>query len=177
MTTEYDGISEKAISKASRTEFSDFFCRGRSYFSCGSSTSQFYNNSYAIAIALIGKIYASDNSNKSDYHNGIAFIANALGLSKRQVKVLRKNFKTRSRYSFKTPYSIPEIIEKIIELLQHEKNNDLIQDFCQSQNTPFYRNMLIEKQYRAIQIAASRGNREEVLLVEGKLNQLIQRYV
>ena len=176
MSVIFAELAEKAIDESERPEFSDLFYLGKNYFSCGFSHEKYYNHSYAVAIAIIGKRYASDLSDRSDYHNGIAYISNRFKLTKKQVKALRKNFKVHNGYEFKTPYCIPQIVEEIIKLLHQKENDDLVKEFCKKQKTFLYRDMIVEKQYKEIKIAASMSKRQEVLSIEGKLGQLTQRF-
>lgn len=175
MSVDYNRLSKDAIEEARKFSISDPFMFGNHYFSCGFSYNSYYNHAYAVAIAIIGKIYGSDDGNNSDYHKGIAYVAKKLGISKRQVKSPRKKHKVHKGYEFKTPYGIPDIIEKIIMLLQEQENNALVQELVDTYNEVLYRRLLVGVQYDAIKIAARRG-REKVLEVEGRLDHLTQTF-
>lgn len=176
MSMDYNRLSEDAKREAEKEEFSDYFMIGSNYFSCGFSKNSYYNNAYTVAIAIIGKIYGAKGGNNSDYHKGIAYIAKQLGISKRQVKSLRKKYKVHKGYEFKTPYIIPDIVEKIIVLLQGQENNVLVQKMVNTYNEILYRKLLVGVQYNAIKNAASELKRRKVLEVEGKLDHLTQNF-
>lgn len=144
MSTDYNRLSEDARKEAEKEGFSDYFMIGSNYFSCGFSYDSYYNNAYVVAIAIIGKIYGSKGGNNSDYHKGIVYVAKELGISKRQVKSLRKKYKVHKGYEFKTPYVIPDIVEKIIMLLQEQKNNALVQKMVSPYKEMLYRKLLVE---------------------------------
>lgn len=176
MSSEYNRLSGDAIREAGKEEVFDYFMFGSNYFSCGFSHNSYYNHAYAVAIAIIGKIYGSNDGNNSDYHKGIAYVAKELGISKRQVKSLRKKYKVHKGYEFKTPYVIPDIAEKIIMLLQGQENNELVKNMVRTYNEVLYRKLLIGVQYNEIKNAATALKRKEVLEVEGKLDHLTQNY-
>ena len=173
--TEYADFVKKAQKEAEKEEFADHWLCGSEYFSCGESNDKYYNHAYAIAVAIIGRIYAVHKGNNSDYHNGIAYIAERLGISKRKVKCLRKKHKAYRSYIFKTPYIISDIIEKIISLLKDQETHVLVQKFLNTYNEALYRDLLIETQYYAIKNSATRTGRAEILKVEGLLDNMIDK--
>ncbi|MBD5097313.1 MAG: hypothetical protein HDT40_10060 [Lachnospiraceae bacterium] len=176
MNFEYNRLSGDAIKEAGKSEISDCFMLENNYFCCGYSRKIFYNHTYAVAIAIIGKIYGSNSGDNSNYHKGISYIAKELGISKRQVKSLRKKYKVHGGYEFKTPYKIPAIVEKIIILLQEQENDEMIQKMVRTYDETLYRTLLIGVQYDEIRTAATALKRKKVLEVEGKLKNLTQNF-
>ena len=169
MECEYDVRAYDAVVEAGLFDSDDILAFGVNYFSCGWGKEVYYNHSFSIAVALIGSIYGDKNSGKSDYHNGITYIARELGITKRQVKVLRKKMKQNGGYGFKTPYSIPVTLSKIIELLKNQENNTNVKVYLSRQMCNMYREFLIEKQFESIKEAAKKGNREKVKKVADEL--------
>lgn len=108
-------------------------------------------------------------SGRSDYHNGITFIASELGITKRQIKVLRKKMKHKDGFSFKTPYNVSTTLKKIIDLLKRQEQNPNVKKFLSQQRSEMYREFLIEKQFEAIKEAAKKGKREKVKNVADEL--------
>ena len=164
-----------AVREAYKNDWTDYLFFGSKYFSCGySKKEKHYNYNYAVIVSIIGRIYGTNLGKNSDYHNGIAYISSELGISKRQVKSLRKQYDAHGGHEYKTPYVISKIIELIIKLLQDNASEELINDFLKDDYGKLYRDVLINKQYGAIKNAASVTKKEDVLLVEGELNHLTQ---
>ena len=150
----------------------DLFAFGANYFPCGWGKEQYYNYSFSKAIALIGSLYGNKASGRSDYHNGVVFISNELGVTKRQVKVLRKKMKYKNGYVFRTPYSISATIYKIIDLLKKNEQDSNVNKFLTQQSSNMYREILIEKQFESIKEAAKNGNRKKVKKVADELRNI-----
>lgn len=167
-----DTLDEKAydaVVEAGHFDPDDILAFGMHYFSCGWGKETYYNHPFSIAIAIIGQLYGDKNSGRSDYHNGIAVIANNLGITKRQIKVLRKKMKCKGGFSFKTPYSIASILSNIIDLLKKQENDLNVKKFLSRQISDMYREFLIEKQFEAIKEAANKGKRSKVKRVADEL--------
>ena len=126
---------------------------------------------FLIAVAMIGSMYGK-NLGKSNYHNGITYIASELGITKRQVKVLRKKMKHRNGFSFKTPYNISTTLKKIIDLLKNKEQDPDVKEFLSQQESKMYREFLIGKQFEAIKEAAKKGKREKVKNVADELKEI-----
>lgn len=174
MKVDFSNEFDDAKMEAGRFDIDDFFATGSHYFECGYSNECYYNHSIAVAIAIIGKLYGLPQDRGSNYHKGVAYIAEEVDLSKRQVKVLRKKMAWRDGYTFKTSYKIYEIILKMCELLDAKKEEPIVMQYLQQQTSDMYREILIAEQYAAIRAAASRDKRvnEEV---RGKLEDLTKR--
>ncbi len=163
-------IFDDAKVDAGRFDPDDLLCFGKNYFACGyHPDATYYNHTYAVAIAIIGKIYGSKYGNMSNYHKGIAYIAEEVGVSKRCVKALRKKMKGQGGYIFKTPYSIPQIVDKIVKLLQPHEKYEMVVRLVKNHESDLYREILIGKQYAAINAAANAVKRKKVLEVSGEL--------
>lgn len=173
MAADFSNEFDDAKIEAGKFDKDDIFALGLHYFECGYSDKCYYNHSIAVAIAIIGKLYGSSQGRGSNYHKGVAYIAREVGLSKRQIKVLRKKISWRGGYTFKTPYRIYEIIAKMINLLDVKKAEPIILQYLQQQTSNIYREILIEEQYAAIKAAARRDQRANI--VRGELDDLLKR--
>ena len=58
---------------------------------------KYYNLNYAVALSLIGRLYGDKESKNSDYHKGVVYISDALGISKRQSENPTEKGKTWER--------------------------------------------------------------------------------
>lgn len=169
-------IFDDAKVEAGKFDFVDMLPYGLNYFTCGYTPLRFangcyYNHSIAVAFSLIGKTYGSKNDGTSNYHKGVTYIAQRVGVSKRQVKVLRKQFKAHGAYVFRTPYTIANILEVVIELLEKNNSDELIVEYLRDKRDEMYREVLIGKQFEAIEIAANQKVQvEKVRDVYNKLN-------
>lgn len=169
MVKDLSGTAYDAIVEAGHFDPDDLLAFGPNYFSCGWGEEKYYNHSFSIAISLIGSLCGDKTSGRSDYHNGIAFVAGELGITKRQVKVLRKKMRHKGGFIFKTPYNIPVTVKKVIEILKNYEQDPNVKYFFTQQASSMYREILIEKQFEAIKEAARKGNREKVKLVADEL--------
>ena len=160
-----------AVRDAAHFDFDDVLAFGANYFRCGWKDEKYYNYSFSIAVAMIGSMYGK-NLGKSNYHNGITYIASELGITKRQVKVLRKKMKHRNGFSFKTPYNISTTLKKIIDLLKNKEQDPDVKEFLSQQESKMYREFLIGKQFEAIKEAAKKGKREKVKNVADELKEI-----
>lgn len=161
-----------AVADGGRFDIDDIFTFGVNYFFCGWSRVRYYNHSFSIAISLIGALYGDKTSSRSDYHNGVDFIARNMGITKRQIKVLRKKAKHKGGYSFRTPFSIPVIINQIIELLKNQEQEPNVQLFLSRQASQMYREILIKEQFESIKEAARKGERTKVKKVADDLKSI-----
>lgn len=150
MSLEYTRISNASITSIEQPEPMDYIPFGNKYFPCGYSKERYYNQPFAVAMGIIGKIYGVSDGRNKDYHKGIAYIAKELRISKRQVKTLCKKYKSHRGYEFKTPLTIPQIVEKIIILLQANESNDLVKELVRTYNEDLYRTLLIKLEYNEI---------------------------
>lgn len=154
----YRDFSERAKNEAMQSNIDDKLLIGKKYFDCGYHPSEpYYNNQFAVAVAIIGRLCGERKRSLSDYKNGIAYIAKTLKISKRQVKALRKKMKVKDGFVFKTPVSIPEIVKEMISFFQDKRANSLICKFLDEENpngVKMYRTLFIEKQYSAIEASA-----------------------
>lgn len=166
----------KAINEANRIDRTDICYRPSQYFWCGCNAEPYHNNWFAIAISIIGQVYNYSMNQNSNYHNGIAYIAEQSGVSKAQVKALRKKMKTIGGFQFRTPYKIADIIEIMIECLKDKERLECVKMLVEKAERRIYRDILIEEEYDAIRIAAETGRRKAVLEIEGKLEHLAQEY-
>lgn len=177
----YREFSERATDEAMQSSPDDRLLIGRSYFDCGYNPSEpYYNNRFSIAVAIIGRLCGERKRNLSDYKNGIAYISKELKISKRKVKALRKKMKVRDGFVFKTPVSIPVIIEKMISFFQDMRTNNLISKYLNEENpkgVKMYRTIFIEEQYSAIGISAQESGRgslqESVYILLSELTTMI----
>lgn len=176
----YEKIATSSITAAAEFDFSDCLPFGSNYFICGytpatKSSERYYNHFIAIAFSLIGKIYGTSNNGSSNYHRGVAFIAQQIGVSKRQVKVLRKKYKIHGAYVFRTPYEVDLIVSKMIELLENSKADEMIVEYLKDKIDKMYREILIGEQFNAIEIAANQERSlPRVKTVYNKLNCITQ---
>lgn len=175
MGNDFEKKAYDAVTDAARFDPDDILAFGPNYFSCGWGENKYYNHHFAIAIALIGSIYGDKKTGRSNYHKGIAFIADELEITKRQIKVLRKKMKYKDGFCFKTPYSIPGILKKVIDLLKTKEQNADVKTFLSRQISNMYREVLIEKQFEAIKEAARKGNRERVRNVSDDLKEITSK--
>lgn len=130
MTTDFSVEFDNAKIEAGKFDIDDILTSGIRYFECGYSDKYYYNHPVAVAIAIIGKLYGLPQSKGSNYHKGIAYIASEVGVSKRQVKALRKKMSWHGGYVFKTSYRIYEIISKMIDLLDQKRQNRYWYSIC-----------------------------------------------
>lgn len=127
----------------------DLKMHGRRYLKTGICNTQYYNVAYAQALEIIGLLYcAYDNSKNGNYHKGVAYIAERVGVSKAEIKSLRKNFKWKKDMRiYKIPYNTSEIVQEISELLKNKVNEPVVKNFLDKQNKSLYVLILINKQY------------------------------
>lgn len=85
MKNNYTEETYDAVRDAAHFDFDDVLALGANYFRCGWKEEKYYNYSFSIAVAMIGSMYGK-NLGKSNYHNGITYIASELGITKRQIK-------------------------------------------------------------------------------------------
>lgn len=172
MMTDFETIACNTLVEVGRFDPDDILLFGLNYFVCGWGQEKYYNFPFSVAIALIGSIYGNKKSGRSDYHNGIKFIANELRISHRQIKSLRKKMRHKRGFSFKTPYNIAEILLKIIDLLKDQEENISVKNFLSSQPDDMYREILIARQFEAIKEAAKKGKRDRVIKVANNLRNI-----
>lgn len=176
-----DKFFDDAKVESGKFDFVDILPYGTNYFTCGYTPLRvangcYYNNSIAVAFSLIGKIYGNKNNGTSDYHKGITYIAQKVGVSKRQVKVLRKQFKVHGAYVFRTPYTIANILEAMIDILEKNNSDELIVEYLKDKRDKMYREVLIAKQFESIEIAANKNvQAEKVKDVYNKLNCITKK--
>lgn len=159
---EYNEIERDAIREMDRFDIDDYMTFGPNYFGCGWKKNTYYNYNYAVALALIGHFYGDKECTNSDYHKGVKYIADAVGVSNRMVKILRKKVKCKKGYWFKTPYKTAKIIQKVIDKLRECEQQKNTSDFLNKCDSTVYREILIAEQFVAIK-AASEGRRKEVV--------------
>lgn len=171
-----ENFFDDAKVESGKFDFVDILPYGSNYFTCGYTPLRvangcYYNHSIAVAFSLIGKIYGPKNNGTSNYHKGVTYIAQRVGVSKRQVKVLRKQFKAHGAYLFRTPYTIANILEVMIDLLEKNNSDELIVEYLRDKRDEMYREVLIGKKFESIEIAASQKVQvEKVKNVYNKLN-------
>lgn len=170
----YENLRNSAIVDASGFDLSDLFYNKLTYFSCGFSKEAYYNYRYATAVAIIGRIYGRDLGQRSDYCKGIIYLARECEVSHNQVKSLRKKFKSLGRYKCRVPFEICKIINKLIDLLDANRDNDLVKAFLSSQSHTFYRNALIEVHDEAISRRAEHTSNEKIKSVRRGLDSINQ---
>lgn len=176
-----ENLFEDAKVESAKFDFVDILPYGSNYFTCGYTPLRvvrgcYYNHSIAVAFSLIGKKYGPPNNGTSNYHKGVTYIAQRVGISKRQVKVLRKQFKVRGAYVFRTPYTIANILEVMIDLLEKNNSDELIVEYLRDKRDKMYREVLIGKQFESIEISANQKMQvEEVRDVYNKLNCITKR--
>lgn len=167
----YTDTERHAIAEAGKFDADDILAFGPHYFSCGWKKETYYNFNYAVAIALVGKLYGDRESKNSDYHKGVEYIADAVGVSKRQVKILRKKVKGKHGYWFKTPYTTAKIIQEVIDKLREQEGEASVRTFLKKSESEVYREILIAEQYGAIK-AACKGNRAKVISLANDLRYI-----
>lgn len=170
----YNELKERAIIDASKSDISDRFYNKLTYFSCGFSRKAYYNNRYATAIAIIGNIYGENIKNRSDYCKGIFYLSEQCELTRTQIKSLRKNFKSLGGYKCRVPFKVCKIINKLIELLEDNRDNGLVKSFLSSQTHEFYRNVLIEVHDMAVSERAEITKSQKIKQVRADLNNITQ---
>ena len=170
----YIDMERNVIAEVSKFDVDDLMAFGLHYFSCGWKREIYYNFNYAVALALIGKLYGDSKGKNSDYHKGVEYIANAVGISKRQVKILRKKVKGKHGYWFKTPYATAKIIRKVIDKLREQEGEECVRSFLKNNDKKMYREILIAEQYEAIK-AARKGNRRKVMDLADDLRDITVR--
>lgn len=175
MAYDYNKKAFDAVVEASHFDPDDILAFGKNYFSCGWGKEQYYNHSLAIAIALIGTKYGDNTSGRSAYHSGIVFISKELGITKRQIKVLRKKMKYKGGFGFRTPYNIATTVRKIIELLRAKENDLDVQCYISQQISDMYREFLIGTQFESVKEAAKKGKRDKVKAVASELKALTMK--
>ena len=172
MAISYTEKANNTMVEAGRFDADDLLAFGPNYFSCGWGKELYYNHSFSIALALIGLLYGDKSSGRSDYHNGIAYLANKLKIKKRQVKVIRKKMKYKGGFCFKTPFNISCTIETMIRLLKEHEEDTHVKEFLAQHESKMYREVLIAKQFESIKEAAKKGKREKVKLVADELRSM-----
>lgn len=130
----------------------DLKMHGRRYFKTGRKNLQYYNVAYAQALEIIGMLYCSDDhSRNGNYHNGVAYVAKKVGVSKAEIKSLRKNFRLKkTTFIFKIPYNTGKIVHEISELLKKQINEPIVMNFLNKQDKSLYVLVLINEQYYLI---------------------------
>lgn len=135
----------------------DFISAGSNYFVCGyvqGRNSCYYNLNFIIFLELLGnQIRKKIKCKSSDFHVGVAAMAKVLSISKRQVKILRKNVKYHGGYVFKIPRKSDKILLEIIEKI--EKNPELFKEDFLKENDRLYRTVFLGEQYTALSIVAN----------------------
>lgn len=174
MMETYTDFEKNTIVEINNWDKDDLFTFGPNYFGCGWKEESYYNFNFAIAVALIGKNYGDMDSKNSDYHKGINYIASEVGVSKRQVKTMRKRIKYKKGYWFKTPYAIVEIIAFMIEKLKACKDEEYVNLFLSKHEGDLYREMLIAEQYISIKLACN-GKRTKVVNIADKLTNITDK--
>lgn len=172
MDERFELVWNEAIAEASNPNLDDFFTIGHLYFTCGWGNTAFFNESYAVAVALIGHCYTMKVKGKSDYSRGVRFIANNLGISRTQVKALRKKMEVSEGYAFKTPITTAHIIEYMITLLQNASNFWVVNEYLSIHRNKMFRTVLLHDQNEAIQTAANRSDDQRVMRVASELNHI-----
>lgn len=180
MGVNYTDFFDDAKAEAGRMDLVDVLPYGSNYFSCGYTpgnvdNSCYYNHTIAIAFAIIGKLYCEKRTGTSNYHQGVTYIAERAGVSKRQVKVLRKKYKFHGGYVFKTPYKIPEILTIMINLLDDKQIEPLVVEYLKDRRNDMYRDVLINKQFEAIEITARRNVDDKIKEVYNKLDCITKK--
>lgn len=136
-----------------------------SYFWCGHTASPFYNFNFMIAMELIGRNLNAIGSN-SDYHNGVAYIAKKAGVTKTQVKAIRKKLKVFNHYEFKTSKKFHVILLEIIDALE-ECGIPIKNEFAKPHK--LFRDTLVYDQYSAIRVAAANSEDQDIHVIATKL--------
>ena len=178
MNDDFQILSDDAKAESGKDDIDDIFSIGVNYFNCGYRNiqeKQFYNHSMAVALALVGALCDKNGKGGSNYHRGVAYIANKLNISKRQVKVLRKQLRWKGGYAFRTPYIICGILVEIIDVLNSNLSDNMVKAFLESKDGIMYRDILSPEQYAAIKRSASVGERDKVKHVAEALNLLTDK--
>lgn len=185
MDSNYSDIVNISKVEAEKTNLGDvrIIC-STAYFSCGYVPIEYqacyYNYMIATAFTLIGELYCprkKDTRTKlSSYHRGIDYLAKKVGTTKAQIKALRKQFKVHNGYVFRTPYVLPEIIKEMIDLLKNKKTDPLLLEYLQEHQNKLYRDILIQEQFKAIEISAANATNsdDKVKKVYNKLYPMIE---
>ena len=171
---EYTEIERDAIREIDKFDVDDYLAFGPNYFSCGWKKNTYYNYNYAVALALIGHFYGDEDCSNSDYHKGVKYIADAVGVSNRMVKILRKKLKHKNGYWFKTPYKTAKIIQKVIDKLRECEQENNVNDFLKKCDCTGYREILIAEQFVAIK-KASEGRRKKVVKLADDLKNITDK--
>ena len=179
MKNDFSEESKQAIAEAYKSDIEDLIIKfGSCYFECGYDNSGecYYNNNIAVAIAIIGKLYGNSLGGKnSNYHKGVAYIAKEAHLNKHEVKALRKQFRWRGQYVFKTSYKIHEIIKVMVDLLDEKKTEPIVTEYLKRQKETLYREILISEQFAAIRHASAGHQDQKVDKVRGELDAITKR--
>ena len=143
------------------------------YFWCGHSKECHYNLAFVGAVEAIGKFCTPDFMGKnSNYHKGIAYIAKKSGVSKTQVKAIRRKLKKCGGYEFKTSYDIAKIIDVMINALKEHENEDIVRRLMTGER--LYRNMIMFNQYSAIKTASTDSRDERLRAISEALDKMQQ---
>lgn len=172
----YEREFEKAEKDAEKFDLDDYFAHGINYFKCGckKNLSVVYNYPFATALAIIGELYGTDIPGRNgNYHKGIAYLSNELGVHKRQIKILRKAFVYKNKYIYKIPYKVVPIVTKMIELLSANESKKIVKKFLKRQNSFVYREILIGKQYSEIEAVAKYD--ERIWQICNELTMLVKK--
>lgn len=143
------------------------------YFWCGHSSDCYYNTHFIGTMEAIGK-YCNPIGTNSKYHNGVAYIAKQSGVTKTQVKAMRKRLKSHNGYEFKTSYSIARIMTEIIKALKENSDKEEVKNLMKGNS--FYRDMIAYEQYTAIRNAAKDSADERLRKITASLNMMQDTY-
>lgn len=153
-------IDQQLITAASENDLIEVRILWRfNYFWCGHSEKAFLNFRFTNAIILIGRMNKIDSHN-SDYHNGIAYIARKAGVTKSQVKAIKRKYKKAKGYEFKTSYDFDKIIGAVIIALNEIEDKKQIEELLDGEDS--IRNFLVFEQYSAIKVAADRSHNDRI---------------
>ena len=145
------------------------------YFWCGHSQECYYNVKFVGVVEVIGRLCNSNYMGRnSNYHKGIAYIAKEAGVSKTQVKALRRKLKKKGGYEFKTSYDIAKIIEVMIDVLKEHEDEDAVRGLMYDER--LYRNMIAFMQYSAIKTAADISGDEKLVAISKALDKMQQTF-
>lgn len=175
MTKKLEMIRIETLKEANNNNYDDYLTIGHLYFTCGWSENTYFNEQYVTAIALIGLCYTNKVKGKSNYSRGIKYIADDLGISRTQVKSLRKKMEASDGYAFKTPISTARIIERIIALLLAACENEVVKEYLRINKNKMFRTVLLHNQNEAIQIAANKPGAHRVRKVANELNRITMK--
>lgn len=158
---ENDYLYDNDLLGAFSFDCDDLKMHGHRYFKTGICNSRYYNVAYAQALEIIGLLYcAYDNSKNGNYHKGVAYVAERVGVSKAEIKSLRKNFKWKKEtLIYKIPYNTSEIVKEISELLRNKINEPIVKNFLDKQNKSLYVLILINKQYYLVKAVSKMDSR------------------